>query len=152
MIAEHPAVGDYKLTLREFITEDLVLVNPGDTVAALCQQLEAHRVGSALVVDGGTLVGIVTERDVVRAVAQGEDADRCAVSDYMTASPLTIYDESTMEEAAHEMITNRIRHLPVVDSQNQVLGMLSIRDIVRWTVAQAKREEIEALPHLVDLV
>lgn len=140
------------MTLRELIREDLVLVNPNDTVAVLCRELEAHRVGSALVVDGGTLVGIVTERDVVRAVAQGVDAERCNVTDYMTAAPLTIYDESTVEEAAHEMITNRIRHLPVVDAQNQVLGMLSIRDIARWTVAQTNRDASETLPNLVDLV
>jgi CBS domain-containing protein len=140
------------LTLRELIREDLVLVSPSDTVAVLCRQLEAHRVGSALVVNEGTLVGIVTERDVVRAVAQGADAGQSNVSDYMTASPLTIYDDSSMEEAAHEMISNRIRHIPVVDSQNQVLGILSIRDIVRWTVAQTKRDENETLPHLVDLV
>ena len=140
------------MALRAFIREDLVLVNPLDTLAIVCRQLEAHRVGSALVVDDGTLVGIVTERDIVRAVAEGADPERFTVSDYMTRSPMTILEECEMEDAAHAMITNRIRHLPVVDGENKVVGMLSIRDVVRWTVGEQTTGDVQSLPTLVDLV
>ena len=140
------------MALREFIREDLVLVTPQDALGAVCRRLEAQRVGSALVVDEGTLVGILTERDVVRAMAEGADGERSSAADYMTRTPMTIEDDRSMEEAARVMMTNLIRHLPVIDRNSQVLGMLSIRDIVRWTVRQGSPDETDPLPRLVDLV
>lgn len=85
--------------------------------------------GSALVVEDGSLVGILTERDVVRAVADGANPDKAQASDYMSRMLTAIGADETMDEAARMMISQRICHLPVVDG-GQIAGVLSIRAVL----------------------
>lgn len=137
--------------VREYLGHELVIVGPADPVAAVCRRLEDEHVGSALVVEEGALVGIITERDVVRAVADGVDPEKALASDYMSRMLTTIATDETMAEAARLMTSQRIRHLPVVD-RDQLVGVLSIRDIVQWSVREPPHDEGRHLSQLVDLV
>jgi CBS domain-containing protein len=88
-----------------------------------------RNVGAVLVLDGGRLAGILTERDVLRAVAAGVDL-AAPVSSRMTHSPDTIEASDSVEHAAVLMIHGGFRHLPVVED-GEAVGILSIRDLVR---------------------
>lgn len=108
---------------------DLVTVGPDETLVAAATRMVEHRVGAALVLDGERLTGILTERDVLNAVAAG-GVESATVSAFMTHGPETIEPGETTEHAAVLMIHGGFRHLPVVDNGRPV-GILSIRDLVR---------------------
>ena len=109
----------------------VVSVKPTATVLEAAQLMNEHHIGSVVVTKGSKLVGIFTERDVMRRiVAEGRDPAKTPVSDVMTvsvacATPLTAY-----EEMCTVMREQRIRHLPVVDG-DKVIGMISIGDLNR---------------------
>ena len=86
-------------------------------------------VGAALVTDGGRLVGIVTERDILRAVARGLH-EETLVRDFMTSDPETMEPDESTQHAAVLMIHGGFRHLPITEG-DEVIGVLSIRDLMR---------------------
>lgn len=136
--------------VREFVRRELVTVELTTPLVEVCRQMDGQKVGAAIIVEEGTLVGILTERDIVRAVAEGVDAEKTPAADYMSRMVATIQADESMGEAARVMTSEQIRHLPVVENE-QLLGVLSIRDIVQWTVRQA-HDEGRHLPQLMDLV
>jgi CBS domain-containing protein len=85
-------------------------------------------VGSAVVMQGRFLAGILTERDVLRSAASGEDLSASRVADWMTPDPQSVGPDTTVEEAAEIMLKNGFRHLPVVDGR-AVCGVVSLRDL-----------------------
>jgi CBS domain-containing protein len=138
--------------VRDYLGHELVVVGPDEPLAVVCRQLERERVGSALVVEDGELAGIITERDVVRAISAGAEPDKTEASAYMSRIVTTIAAHESMEEAARLMTSQRIRHLPVVD-EGRLVGVLSIRDIVQWTVREVPSPDVgRHLSQLVDLV
>jgi CBS domain-containing protein len=114
------------------MSRDLLTVKAGLPVVAVAQQMVDRNVGAVLVVEDGRLAGIMTERDLMRAVARGL-SDDTVVADCMTADPDTIAPDDTIEHAAVLMIHGGYRHLPVVDGDD-VVGVLSIRDLVQVVV------------------
>ena len=111
------------------MTRDLLAVAADDSLRDVIVRMAARNVGAVLVIDGERLTGILTERDVLRAVADGVDLDVSA-STRMTHGPETIESSDSVEHAAVLMIHGGFRHLPVVD-EGAPVGMLSIRDLVR---------------------
>jgi CBS domain-containing protein len=87
-----------------------------------------QQTGSLVVMDGADLLGIITERDIMKAVARGDDLDSTPVSAVMTRSVLTVSPNTSVAEAAQHMATRWIRHLPVV-SNGELVGMVSQRDL-----------------------
>ena len=86
-----------------------------------------------LVVDGDTLVGIFTERDILRALADSSTADRArvsSVSEWMAQDPVTVAPETTVAEALNQMLFGGFRHLPVMVG-NSVVGVVSMRDLAK---------------------
>jgi CBS domain-containing protein len=114
--------------VRELMSSDLLTVEPDVGVIAVVQQMVKRNVGAVLVLDDGRLAGIMTERDLLRAVARGL-GDDAVVRDHMTPHPETIAPDDTSEHAVVLMIHGGFRHLPVVDGA-EVLGIISIRDLV----------------------
>lgn len=114
----------------------LVIVKPGDTVKAAARAMAADEVAAALVVAEGVLAGIVTERDVsARVVAEGKSADEVSVADVMTADPITLQVDDPICHAFHRMGTFRdYRHIPLIDAEGRAVGIVSIRDLVDFTV------------------
>jgi CBS domain-containing protein len=114
---------------RDHMSRNLLTVAPSEPLAAVAQRMVDRDVGAVLVTDGSGLAGILTERDVLRAVAAGIQDDT-VVSDWMTRDPETMGSDDTTQQAAVLMIHGGFRHLPLVDG-DEVVGMLSIRDLVR---------------------
>jgi CBS domain-containing protein len=120
---------------REHMSRDLLTVESTLTLAEVAARMVEREVGAVLVLDGERLAGILTERDILRAVARGirEDA---LVSDWMTVDPETIEPDDTTEHAATLMMHGGFRHLPVVE-RGEVVGIVSIRDLMRLALADS---------------
>ncbi len=114
--------------LRDLMTERVVTTTPETSVTEAAAAMVASRVGSAIVMQGSFLAGILTERDVMRAVASAEDLQRSPVSAWMTPDPQSATPDTTAEDAAQMMLLNGFRHQPVVEGR-RVLGVVSLREL-----------------------
>src|SRR5271165_3385684 len=114
--------------LRDLMSTKVVSISPGNSVAHAAASMVAAGVGSAVIMQGRFLAGILTERDVLRAAASGEDLGGSAVSEWMTPDPQSASPDASAEEAAQIMLLNGFRHLPVVDGR-EVCGVVSLRDL-----------------------
>jgi CBS domain-containing protein len=120
---------------RNHMSRSLLTVEPGLGLKAVAERMVAKDVGAVLVIDNGRLVGILTERDIMRAVAGGM-TDETLVSDWMTRDPETMAPDETTRQAAVLMIHGGFRHMPIMDG-DEVVGMLSIRDLMRIVLEDA---------------
>jgi CBS domain-containing protein len=119
-------------TVAELMTKDVLTVEPSDTIGEAAEKMYAANVGAVVVVeDMVRIVGIITERDLLRAVAQRARAAEARVRQWMTENPLTIAPETEIEEAAKIMFERSFRHLPVV-KDGRPLGIVSLRVLSRW--------------------
>jgi CBS domain-containing protein len=114
--------------LRDLMTTRVAATTPDTSVAAAAAGMVQAKVGSAVVMQGPFLAGILTERDVLRAAASGEDLSASAVSAWMTPDPQSANPETSVEDAAQVMLLNGFRHLPVVEGRT-VCGIVSLRDL-----------------------
>jgi CBS domain-containing protein len=123
----------------------VVTVRPGDAVASITRTLAQHRIGAVLVVEhDGVVLGIVSERDIVRALAGlGEATMRMTAGQLMTRVLFTVSPESTVCEALQLMTDRRIRHLPVLEGDGVLAGLISIGDLVKARIAEAEHEAEE---------
>jgi CBS domain-containing protein len=115
-------------TLRDLMNSRVAATTPDVSVAEAAAGMVQANVGSAVVMQGRFLVGILTERDVLRATASGQDLVTSLVSDWMTPNPQSASPETPIEEAAQIMLLNGFRHLPIVDGRD-VCGVVSLRDL-----------------------
>lgn len=116
-------------------------VTPQAPVADIVQMLATHRIGAVLVVDDkGALCGILSERDIVRSLAENGAGtlDRVA-SDLMTADVTTATLQTSVDAAMEMMTTGRFRHVPVLD-EGRLVGLVSIGDVVKAKIADAEHE------------
>jgi CBS domain-containing protein len=120
------------MTVRDLVAGDVIWVAPEATLRLAAELMMLNEVGSVAVEVDGALEGILTERDILRAVAQGADLDLDPVSSWMTEYPDSFDPEMAIEEAAEWMLATGFRHLPVVDGE-QVIGVISIKDVL-WAV------------------
>jgi CBS domain-containing protein len=104
------------------------LTTPDTSVAEAAAGMVKANVGSAIVMQGRFLAGILTERDVLRAAASGESLAAARVTDWMTPDPQSAGPDTSVEEAADMMLKCGFRHLPVVDGRT-VCGVVSLRDL-----------------------
>jgi CBS domain-containing protein len=119
-------------TVGEVMTTTLLTVEPETKLAAAAERMNDRGVGAAVVLSGDTVSGILTERDVLRAVATGP-VEGTLVAAWMTRDPETIDASATTSQAAAIMIHGGFRHLPVVEGGKPV-GIVSIRDLMRVAV------------------
>jgi len=122
------------MQVRDAMTESVLIVGPEHTIRQVCQLMANRRVGSAVVVDPELSgVGIMTERDVLYAIGRGLDPDVERATNHLTWDVVYAGPEWTLEEAAAAMIRGGFRHLVVLEN-DEVLGVISVRDIIRaWT-------------------
>lgn len=133
------------MRVGEVMTRATVTESPSDSLRSAASRMWGHQTGSLLVMSGGELRGIVTERDVMKAVARGMDPETTPVSAVMTADLITVTPETEVSEAARQMADRWIRHLPVV-VDGEVLGMLSQRDLVGVLISAAESSDPARLP------
>jgi CBS domain-containing protein len=115
-------------TVGDVMTRQLLELAAETPLVEAAAEMTARGVGSALVLDGERLTGIVTERDVLRAVGSGEVGGR--VGDWMTRHPETVDADESTQQAAVVMIHGGFRHLPVLEG-GRPCGIVSIRDLMR---------------------
>ena len=118
----------------------LFTAQPDESLEVAADRLSWHQVGALPVLEGQRLVGIITERDVTAAMAEGADAVLTPVADYMTPAPEVLGPDSELADAAQRMLVLGIRHLPVVRG-GRLLGVLSIRDLLDAEVHHAHSTE-----------
>jgi len=114
--------------VREIMHTQVVSAYSDDPVAAAAAAMVRGRAGSALIMQGRFLAGILTERDVLRAAASGADLTTSPVSAWMTKDPESAMLDTTVEQAAQIMLLHGFRHLPVLDGR-EVRGVVSLRDL-----------------------
>ncbi len=112
------------------------VIGPEATLADAAQRMVDQTVGCLAVIDGRQMVGIVTEHDVVEAIAGGADPDESLISSWMTESPDTVPPNLSVREAATWLLETGYRHLPVMD-EGELLGVVSIKDVL-WALVQTE--------------
>jgi CBS domain-containing protein len=131
-------------TLLESKGNALHAVSTSVTVSDAVQEMNRHKVGSVLVMNGAKLAGIFTERDVLtRVVAENLDPRTTPITKVMSGSVLTVGPEMTVQQIMDLFAEKRCRHVPVIQD-GKLLGLISIGDVSRW-VANAHRAEAESL-------
>ena len=118
------------------MTLRVVTVSPDETVQVAIARMLEENIGSVAVCEGPRLVGIFTERDVLRAAGEGSGFLELTVGTMMTPRPLTISPDDDLLDAARLMGERRIRHLPVV-KDGRALGIVSLRLLARWAFDQS---------------
>ena len=113
----------------QLMSEPVVTADPGETLTIAAQRMRAHRTGSLAVTVSGGVVGILTERDILRAVCDQPDLASVPVSEYMTRSPQTVDAGDDAADAMLLMVRSGWRHLPVTIG-GRLAGMLSARDLL----------------------
>ena len=122
------------MRVRDAMSKAVLVVGPEHTIRQVATQMTSRRVGSAVVHDPDSAgIGILTERDVLNVIGRGLDPDVERAADHLTWDVVYAAPGSTIEEAAKAMVRGGFRHLVVVDD-DEVLGVISVRDILRvWT-------------------
>ena len=116
------------MVLRDLMNTHVIAAAPNTPVAEAAAVMVKANVGSAVVMQGPFLAGILTERDVLKAAASETDLSASKVSEWMTPDPRSASPDTPIEEAAQIMLMNGFRHLPVVDDHT-VCGVVSLRDL-----------------------
>ena len=139
-------------TIRQILqakTKPLVHVAPDDTVYDALNLMAKHDVGAVLVLDGTRMVGIFSERDYARKLAlQCKASKETKVRDIMTEKVFYITPEQTVDQCMAIMTEKRFRHLPVLDREERVIGLVSIGDMVHATISE-QQFIIEQLEHYI---
>ncbi len=123
----------------------IITIGVGQKIRTAVDMLTEHRIGALLVVnDAGKLIGILSERDIVRRAAKDEEVFSLVVGDVMTRNVRVGLPQDDMMSVAHTMTEGRFRHLPIVDENYDLVGMISIGDVMK-AQRDAYRGEIDTL-------
>ena len=132
--------------VRDGMSSIVLTVGPGHTLRHVAKLMVERKVGAAVVLDPEAAgPGIITERDILDAVGRGEDVDNECVSDHLTPSVVLARQDWSLEQAASEMVRRSFRHLVVVDG-SELVGVLSMRDIVRCWTTDGAVSELDGAP------
>jgi len=139
-------------TLRQLLSgkrQSLAAVSPQDTVFHALTVMAENEVGAVLVLDGGHLVGIFSERDYARKIILvGKASKDTRVADIMTDKVMYVTPDNSVDECMALMTEGRFRHLPVLDDEQQVIGIVSIGDLVKETICE-QQFIIDQLKHYI---
>jgi CBS domain-containing protein len=130
--------------VKEIVERDLYSVEPGHSVADVLRRMSELKIGAIVVLEGGRLQGVFSERDLMtRVVIPKLDPDTTLVSEVMTTDVATVDESAWVEVAMESMRANQCRHLPVLRGE-EVIGFLSMRDLMHFELAR-KTEELHRM-------
>lgn len=131
-------------TLKDIMTTDLTTLDSTATLREVAHEMKRDDIGNVLIMDGETLLGIVTDRDiVVRAVAEGRDG-KSPVADIITRDVFTMPTQTDVKDAAKAMAEKQLRRLPVTDG-GKVVGIISLADLATRTESNADQKALEGI-------
>ena len=137
------------MSLIRMCDQHSATVPPQSSAAEAIQLMLARRVGAVVVVDANRVVGIFTERDVLKKLAlSGRDPEKVPVAELMTAPVETASPQTSPGDALLSMLEHHFRHLPVVDSSGRLRGVLSIRNLLHGQMEELRRQ-LHSLEHHV---
>ena len=125
-------------TLADVMRTEVIEVAPEDTLGEVAERMSEVNVGAVVVKDYGRLIGILTERDMLKAMAARVHTSEARVRQWMTEDPLTASADTDVEEGAQVMLEHNFRHLPIVDESGAVVGLVSLRRVVAATKAATR--------------
>ena len=114
-----------------FWTENVLTVSGDESIRNAAKLMHEKKISSLLIVEERKPAGIITERDVVSAIGEGMDADTGRVVDVMTRDPVSIKTTENPISAKNIMLEHNFRHMPVVDENGDLVGIISLRDLIR---------------------
>ena len=117
-------------TIADVMRDEWIETAPEDTLGEVAERMSALNMGAAAVLDFGRLIGILTERDLIKAMAARVHSSEARVREWMTADPITATLDTDVDEAAQVMVEHGFRHLPVLDESGQLAGLVSLRRVV----------------------
>jgi CBS domain-containing protein len=117
--------------VKDVATREPVIVPPQMSLRVAAGMMAQHSIGALLVAVDRRTVGILSERDVVNALASGADPDEATVAGAMSHDVVSVRPDDTFYDAAVDMLDLGIRHVPVLDERGAMLGMVSVRDLLR---------------------
>jgi CBS domain-containing protein len=126
-------------TLADVMRSEWIEVAPEDTLGEVAARMTELNMGAAAVRDFGRLIGIVTERDLLKAMAARVHCSDARVREWMTEEPITATADTSVEDAAQVMVERGFRHLPVLDESGALVGLVSLRRVVAATKPVAER-------------
>jgi CBS domain-containing protein len=118
--------------IQEIMNKEVVTAKPDDRLVDAAKTMLERKIGCVVVVEREKVVGIVTESDLVRCVASGADPSRTLVKDVMKSPPVTCTPQAPVEEAYAHMRRNNIRHLPIVDRSDALVGIVTMKDLISF--------------------
>lgn len=116
--------------VKDYMKTNVISVDKNTKLKDIARIMTEKNIGSVIVVENDKPIGIITERDIVKAIGKGKDIEVLA-KDIMTSSLITIREDAPISGALSLMRLNNIRHLPVIDDSGKLCGIISIRDIAR---------------------
>jgi CBS domain-containing protein len=126
------------VNVRSIFRPWVVRVDGDERLADAAGRMQNEQVGSVVVMVGGQFAGILTERDLTRAMADGTDPRDATAAEYMTATPAAVHLDADLHQVASTMFEFECRHLPVLsEDDSQVIGMVSIRDLLGTAIRLA---------------
>lgn len=119
------------MSLQQFCTRPVVTISPEQTILAACQLLHENNVGCLVVVENGKLRGILTDRDIALKVTRArKDPQQTTVREVMTANPIRIAVSKSLHDLTALMHAHHVRRVPIVDGGDQVMGMVTLDDLL----------------------
>ena len=117
--------------VKDVASRETVVVPPQTSLRVAAEVMATQGIGAVVVATDRKVVGILSERDVVTALAVGADPDEATAAGAMSADVISVRPDDTLYDAAVDMLDLGIRHVPVLNEQGSVLGMVSVRDLLR---------------------
>lgn len=118
------------MLVRDVMNKNVVIAKPDVTIREASGVMNKFSIGSLVVVEDKNIVGIITERNVLTAVAEGKDPETMPIENIMTKKVITITPDKPVEEAVDLMVKNKIKKLPVVGEGNKLVGIITASDII----------------------
>ncbi|WP_229008594.1 CBS domain-containing protein [Methylophilus sp. Leaf408] len=119
------------MLISQIMTPEVIVASPNDTLRSAARTMLEHDLGILPICENDGLIGMLSDRDItIRAVARGLSLDDTRISQLLGTEARYVFDDQTVQEAAHEMKQFQIRRLPVLDRENQLVGIISLADIV----------------------
>jgi len=125
---------------------DVEVIRSDETIQEAAKKLARLNIGAMPICDGENLRGMLTDRDIVtKVIAEGKDPSKVTARDLETGEPVWVGADSSLEDAMHTMAHNKVRRLPVIDSNRKLVGMLSQADVVKALPKEKAGEMVEAI-------